>query len=94
LLEGETSADDVERSKPHPDIFAAALRSLGNPPVADAIVVGDTPYDTEAASKLNLHTIGVLSGGWTEEELRHAGCITIYRDPADLLARYCESPLA
>jgi HAD superfamily hydrolase (TIGR01549 family) len=94
LLTGETSADDVEKSKPHPDIFAAALQELGNPPVSDVIVVGDTPYDAEAASKLHLRTIGVLCGGWTAEELRQAGCIAIYRDPADLLARYEESPLA
>ena len=94
LLAGETSADDVEKSKPHPDIFAAALKEVGNPPVTEVIVVGDTPYDAEAAGKLNLRTIGVLCGGWTEEELRRAGCVAIYRDPADLLARYDESPLA
>jgi HAD superfamily hydrolase (TIGR01509 family) len=94
LLAGETSADDVEKSKPHPDIFAAALKEVGNPPVTEVIVVGDTPYDAEAAGKLNLRTIGVLSGGWTEEELRRAGCVAMYRDPADLLARYNESPLA
>ena len=94
LLAGETSAEDVEKSKPHPDIFAAALKEVGNPPVEDVIVVGDTPYDAEAAGKLNLRTIGVLCGGWTEEELRQAGCVAIYRDPADLLARYEESLLA
>jgi HAD superfamily hydrolase (TIGR01549 family) len=94
LLAGETSADDVEKSKPHPDIFAAALKEVGNPPADDVIVVGDTPYDAEAAGKLHLRTIGVLCGGWTEEELCHAGCIAVYRDPADLLARYSESPLA
>jgi phosphoglycolate phosphatase-like HAD superfamily hydrolase len=84
----------VEKSKPHPDIFAAALKEVGNPPVTEVIVVGDTPYDAEAAGKLNLRTIGVLCGGWTEEELRRAGCVAIYRDPADLLARYNLSPLA
>ena len=94
LLASETSADDVEKSKPHPDIFAAALKEVGKPPVDDVIVVGDTPYDAEAAGKLNLRTIGVLSGGWTEEELRLAGCVAIYRDPADLLARYEKSLLA
>ncbi len=93
LLQGETSADDVEKSKPFPDIFAAARKELGNPPVEDIIVVGDTPYDAEAAGKINLRTIGILCGGWSEEELRKAGCVAIYRDPADLLARYEESPL-
>ena len=94
LLAGETSADDVKKSKPHPDIFAAALTELGNPPVKDVIVVGDTTYDAEAASKLHLRTIGVLCGGWTAKELQQAGCVAIFRDPADLLARYPESPLA
>jgi len=94
LLAGETSSDDVEKSKPHPDIFAVALQKLGNPSVEDVIVVGDTPYDAEAAGKLTLRTIGVLCGGWTREALRQAGCIAIYRDPADLLTYYDESPLA
>ena len=67
---------------------------MGNPPADDVIVVGDTPYDAEAAGKLHLRAIGVLCGEWTEEESCHAGCIAVYRDPADLLARYSESPLA
>jgi len=94
LLEGETSADDVEKSKPHPDIFEAALEELGDVAASEAIVVGDTPYDAEAAGKIKLKTIGLLCGGWSEEELREAGCIAVYRDAADLLARYEESPLA
>ncbi len=94
LLEGETSADDVEKSKPHPDIFEAALEELGDVDASEAIVVGDTPYDAEAAGKIKLKTIGLLCGGWSEEELREAGCVTVYRDAADLLARYEESPLA
>jgi HAD superfamily hydrolase (TIGR01549 family) len=94
LIDGETSAEDVEKTKPHPDIFAAALKKLGNPPAETVLVVGDTPYDAEAAGKINLRTIGVLCGGWTEKELRQAGCAAIYRDPADLLAHYDESLLA
>jgi HAD superfamily hydrolase (TIGR01509 family) len=94
LLTGETSSEDVAQSKPHPDIFAAALKQVGNPPAEDAIVVGDTPYDAQAAGKIQLRTIGVLCGGWREEALRQAGCVAIYRDPADLLAHYDTSPLA
>jgi HAD superfamily hydrolase (TIGR01549 family) len=94
LIEGETSAEDVEKSKPHPDIFAAALKKLGDPPTEAVIVVGDTPYDAEAAGKIHLRTIGVLCGGWTGAELRQAGCVAIYRDLADLLAHYDESLLA
>ena len=94
LVEEETSADDAEKSKPHPDIFEAALAALGDVQADEAIVVGDTPYDAEAAGKINLRTIGVLCGGFPEEELRAAGCASIYRDPADLLARYDASPFA
>lgn len=56
-------------------------------------MVGDTPYDAEGAGKLDLRTVGVLCGGFSEDELREAGCVVIFRDPADLLARYEESPL-
>ena len=93
LIESETSSDNVERSKPCPDIFEAALKQLGNVTPDKVIVVGDTPYDAEAAAKVNVNSIGLLCGGWTQHQLRRAGCIAIYRDPADLLARYEESPL-
>jgi len=94
LVEEETSSDDAEKSKPHPDIFEAALARLGDMPPAEAVVVGDTPYDAEAAGKAGLQTIGLLSGGFPEEDLRAAGCVQIYRDPADLLANFDTSPLA
>jgi HAD superfamily hydrolase (TIGR01549 family) len=93
LVEEETSADDADKSKPHPDIFEAALAALGDAQTNEVIVVGDTPYDAEAAGKADLHTIGVLCGGFPEAELRAAGCIAIYQDPADLLANYDESPI-
>lgn len=93
LVEEETSADDAERSKPHPDIFAAALERLGDVAAEEALVVGDTPYDAEAAGKLRLRTLGLLCGGFPAEDLRAAGCVELYRDPADLLARYEESLL-
>jgi len=93
LIETETSSDDVERSKPCPDVFEAALKQLGNVTPDKVIVVGDTPYDAAAAAKANVSAIGLLSGGWTQPQLRRAGCIAIYRDPADLLARYDESPV-
>ncbi|HSL55106.1 MAG TPA: HAD family hydrolase [Pyrinomonadaceae bacterium] len=93
LLEGETSADDAEKSKPEPDIFLAAIEEAGNPEPWEAIVVGDTPYDAIAGAKANLRTIGVLCGGFPEQSLKDAGCVAIYKDPADLLARYEESPI-
>lgn len=60
----------------------------------DAIVIGDTPYDAKAAAKAGVRTIGLLCGGWSEAELKKAGCIEVYRDPADLLKRYDQSALA
>ncbi|SFG30235.1 HAD family hydrolase [Methylobacterium gossipiicola] len=93
LIGTETSSDDAEASKPDPDIFEAALERLDGIAPQDAIVIGDTPYDAEAARKAGLRTIGLLSGGWTADELLRAGCIATYRDPADLLAAYDTSPL-
>ena len=57
------------------------------------MVVGDTPYDAEAAAKAKLRTIGLMCGGWNERALRQAGCIAIYPDVAGLLAHYEDSPL-
>ena len=94
LLEAETTSDDAEESKPEPDIFEAALKKIGNPHASKCIVVGDTPYDAIAAGKINLRTIGVLSGGFPERSLTDAGCVEIYLDPADLLRRYDESAIA
>jgi HAD superfamily hydrolase (TIGR01549 family) len=94
LVTAETSSDDAEKSKPHPDIFVAALEELGSPEPDTALVVGDTPFDAEAAAKANLRTIGLQCGGWNEIDLRQAGCIAIYRDVADLLAHYEESPIS
>ena len=94
LLLAETSTDDAERSKPNPDIFEAAMQRLGSPDTEQAIVIGDTPYDAEAAGKAGLRTVGLLCGGWPEDALRQAGCIATFHDPADLLAQYDRSPLA
>jgi len=94
LLDVETSSDDAEKSKPHPDIFQAALAKFGGLDPNDAIVVGDTPYDAQAAMKAGIRSVGLLCGGWSEADLRAAGCIAVYRDPADLLSRYETSPLA
>ena len=91
LVEEETSADDAGKSKPHPDIFEAVMERLGDIAPSEAIVVGDTPYDAEAAGKIGLRTLGVLCGGFPEAELKAAGCLQIYKDPADLLARYEDS---
>ncbi|MBB3997431.1 HAD family hydrolase [Aureimonas pseudogalii] len=93
LVDEVTTASDAERSKPHPDIFAAALKKVGAE-AADAVVVGDSPYDIEAAAKLGLRTIAVRSGGFGDDVLTAAGAVAIYDDPADLLASYEDSLLA
>ena len=87
-----TTSGDVERSKPHPDIFQATLAELGAAP-GDTVAVGDSPYDAEAAGKAGIATVGVLCGGFPEADLKRAGCTALYRDPADLLARLDESLL-
>ena len=92
LIRAETSADDADKSKPHPDIFQEALKRLNVRP-EEAIVVGDTPYDAEAAAKAGLRIIGLLCGGWSAKELKNTGCIEIYNDPADLLLEYEQSSL-
>ena len=81
----EVSSDDAERSKPHPDIFDVALDRLSLP-VADVIVVGDTPYDAEAATKAGITMIGVRCGGFDDASLRQAGAIEVYDDPEHILA--------
>jgi HAD superfamily hydrolase (TIGR01509 family) len=87
LVEESSSADDAKRSKPHPDIFEATLKKLGLSP-KEALALGDTPYDAEAAGKASILTVGVTTGGWSEKELLHAGCIEVYKDVEDLLANF------
>jgi HAD superfamily hydrolase (TIGR01509 family) len=94
LVKNEASSDDAERSKPYPDIFEAALAKLPGVDAAEAIAIGDSPYDAQAAGKIGIKSIAVRSGGFPEEQLRAAGYIAIYNDCADLLAHYDQSPLA
>lgn len=94
LVEGATSADDAEHSKPAPDIFQAALRRLPGIVASQALVIGDSPYDAYAARRAGMHCIGVLTGGFSGRELLQAGAIAVYADIADLARQYDESPLA
>jgi HAD superfamily hydrolase (TIGR01509 family) len=87
LLHAETSSDDAERSKPHPDIFQAAVERL-RVSAGDCVVVGDSPYDAEAAGKAGIASIGFLSGGFPRQELEAAGFGALYDGPADLLTWY------
>ncbi|MFL5350410.1 MAG: HAD family hydrolase [Hyalangium sp.] len=92
LYEESTSKDEVDKSKPHPDIFQVALKQLGNPEASTTVVVGDTPYDALAAGKVSLPTVGMLCGGFPAEDLRAAGCRVLIKDPAELLARLEAAP--
>jgi beta-phosphoglucomutase-like phosphatase (HAD superfamily) len=93
LVDLTTSSDDVEQSKPAPDIFEVVLKKLGIQ-AANAVAIGDTPYDASAAGKAGIATIGVLCGGFTEASLREAGCADVYPGPAALFARFDKSLLA
>lgn len=84
-----TTSDDAERSKPDPDIVAAALEKSGASRDR-AVMIGDTPYDIEAATRTGIGTIALRCGGWAEHHLH--GAIATYDDPADLLLRLDESP--
>lgn len=81
------TGDDVARTKPHPDLFHIALDRFGWDPV-EAVVLGDTPYDIEAAQKVDLATIALLTGGFSEEALTAAGAAEIYRSLQTLLENY------
>jgi len=90
LIDGATSASDVEESKPEPDIVVAALR-LADVPPGSAIMLGDTPYDVEAAIRAGVGIVAVRTGGWDDASL--AGASAIYDDPADLMRDYEASPI-
>lgn len=87
----ETSAQDAKKSKPSPDVMQVALERAGCS-ADEALMLGDTVYDIEAAAKVNVQTIALRCGGWSDKDLH--GALTIYSDPADLLAHYEESPLS
>jgi HAD superfamily hydrolase (TIGR01549 family) len=93
LIEGCTSADDADRSKPAPDLFTAAREKLGDFSAAEVINIGDTRFDIEAAAKAGLRTIALTCGGTPESVLKKAGAIAVYYDPADLLIRYETLPI-
>jgi HAD superfamily hydrolase (TIGR01509 family) len=88
LIEHKASSDDAESSKPDPDIVQAALRRLGLPK-SDVVMIGDTPYDVEAATRAGIPIIAFRSGGWHDEALK--GAREIYDGPADLRAQLPKS---
>ncbi len=91
-IDGIVNGDDVDHSKPAPDLFAAALEQGGLEP-GNCVVVGDTRWDIEAAERAGLETVSVLTGGASRQELVDAGACGTYDDVADLLRGIDESPL-
>jgi HAD superfamily hydrolase (TIGR01509 family) len=80
---------EVQRAKPDPDLFLAAAQRL-NVPMSRAMVVGDSVWDLLAARRAGCLGIGVLSGGYGQEELEQVGAYRVYQDPADLLTHLDE----
>jgi HAD superfamily hydrolase (TIGR01509 family) len=90
LMEEKATASDAKRSKPDPDIVEAAIEQSEIAP-AELVMIGDTPYDVEAATRAGVRIIGFRSGGWKDADL--AGAVEIYDGPAHLLATYTTSLL-
>jgi HAD superfamily hydrolase (TIGR01549 family) len=86
LISGKTTADDADESKPEPDILQAALGKLKGVKAKEALLIGDTRFDMEAAGKARTPAIGVTCGGTSPYVLRAAGALEVFRDPAALLA--------
>ena len=87
-----TSSEDVESTKPEPDLVHAALQKLDADP-GDAMMIGDTPWDVEAAKRAGVATIAVRTGGFAAEELREAGALAVYESVAELRDSLAETPL-
>jgi HAD superfamily hydrolase (TIGR01509 family) len=90
LMEEKATASDAKRSKPDPDIVEAAI-DQAEIEAADLVMIGDTPYDVEAATRAGVRIIGFRSGGWKDADL--SGAVEIYDGPADLLEKYSSSLL-
>ena len=86
-----TTKDDVEASKPDPDLVEAALEKVGT---RDAVMLGDTPWDVEAARKAGVETICLITGGFSEQELRDAGAVAVFESIEALRPRLGETPFA
>ncbi len=90
LVDGWTTSDDVERTKPHPDVVHAALAKAGT---SDAVMVGDSRWDIEAAANAGLQTVCVITGGWSEQELRDHGAVAVFDSLVALRESLDETPL-
>lgn len=91
IVDDWTTADDVERTKPHPDVIQAALEKAGT---RDAAMVGDSRWDIEAAASAGLETVCVITGGWSVQELRDSGALAVFDSLARLTEHLDETPLS
>jgi phosphoglycolate phosphatase-like HAD superfamily hydrolase len=92
LADGWTHSGDVERTKPEPDLVAAAIEKVG---ARDgAVMVGDSTWDCEAAGRARIPTLAVLTGGFSEAELRDAGADRVFKSLRELCAGIQQTPLA
>ena len=90
LVDGWTTSADVERTKPEPDLVRAALEQLGTD---EAVMVGDTPWDVQAAEKAGVPTVAVLTGGFSESELTDAGAVAVFSSILELREDLGSTPL-
>ncbi|MBA3350075.1 MAG: HAD family hydrolase [Actinobacteria bacterium] len=90
-VKGWTTSADVEATKPEPDLIKAALDKAGTD---DAALIGDTPYDVEAAQKLGVPTIALMTGGFSEQELLDAGAVVTFKSIEELCQNFDATPLA
>jgi HAD superfamily hydrolase (TIGR01509 family) len=93
LADGWTSSADVESTKPEPDLVHAALDKAGAQ-ASEAVMIGDTPFDVEAAKRAAVPTLTVLTGGFSEQELREAGATGVYESVAQLREQLEQTALA
>jgi HAD superfamily hydrolase (TIGR01509 family) len=93
LADGWTSAEDVEATKPAPDLVEVALERAGAP-ARDAVMVGDSPWDVKAAARAGIQTLAVMTGGFCEEELLQAGAASVFESVAQLRLALDRTPLA
>jgi HAD superfamily hydrolase (TIGR01549 family) len=91
LADGWTTSADVEATKPEPDLVQAAIDKAGG---GEAVMVGDSTWDCEAAKRAGIETVAVLTGGFSEAELRDAGAVAVYHSIDDLRESLGETPLA
>ena len=89
-VDSYTTSADVEQTKPEPDLVAAAVEKSG---VETAVMIGDSTWDIEAAQRAGLETVAVLTGGFSEAELRDAGAVAVFESVAALVARLDDTPL-